>query len=123
MTKWREKRQKSERAGRGAERLVALLYQLQGYRVLARRFRGRGGEIDIITRKGGLTAFVEVKMRKTRDAAILAVTPQNRRRLEAAGKQFLALKPAYSDDAVRYDIAAVTGWRVHLVKDAWRERI
>ena len=35
----------------------------RGYRILARRFRTPHGEIDIVARRGGLIAFVEVKAR------------------------------------------------------------
>lgn len=113
-------RQEAERRGRRAETLVSFLYLLRGYRILDRRFRAHGGEVDIIVQRGRLVAFVEVKLRRTGEEAILAVTPANRRRLESAAARFLALRPHLGEFAVRYDIAAVSGWRVALVQDAWR---
>jgi putative endonuclease len=118
----RERRRKAERAGRLAELLVRLAYSLAGYQVLETRFRAPGGEIDLIARKGRLLAFVEVKLRRDPDAAIFAVTAKNRRRLQSAAASFLSLRPHFARFAVRYDIAAVSGWRVRLVKDAWRAR-
>lgn len=115
-------RRKAERAGRRAELLVRLTYALQGYQMLESRFRAPGGEIDLIVRKGRLLSFVEVKLRASADAAILAVTPKNRSRHERAAASFLSLRPQFGEFAVRYDIAAVAGWRVTLVKDAWRAR-
>lgn len=115
-------RQAAERRGRRAEALVAIAYALRGYQILARRFRAPGGEIDLVVRKGRLIAFVEVKQRRDTDAAILAVTPANRRRLEQAGRNFLARRPQFAEFAVRYDIAAASGLSIRLVRDAWRSR-
>jgi putative endonuclease len=115
-----DRRQDAERAGRRAEFLVRIAYLLRGYQILASRFRASGGEVDLIVRRGKLIAFVEVKLRRSQDLAILAVTPKNRRRLEAAAARFLALRPHFGEFAVRYDIAAVSGLRIKLVTDAWR---
>lgn len=113
-------RRRAEQAGRRAEAPVRILYLIRGYQILEQRFRAPGGEIDLVTRRGRTIAFVEVKLRRAEDAAILAVTPSNRRRLEKAAASFLALRPHFGEFAVRYDIAAVSGWRVKLIRDAWR---
>lgn len=113
-------RRARERSGRRAELLVALAYAVRGYRILETRFRAPGGEIDLVARKGSLVAFVEVKLRKDEDAAIFAVTPKSRVRLERAAASFLSHRPHFGAFAVRYDVAAVSGWRVKLVRDAWR---
>jgi putative endonuclease len=115
-------RRAAERKGRVAEGLAALAYLIRGYEILDRRFRASGGEADLIVRRGRLIAFVEVKSRKDDEAAILAVTPKNRRRLEQAAARYLALRPYFGEFAVRYDIAAVAGFRVTVVRDAWRAR-
>lgn len=117
-----ERRRKAERAGRRAELLVRLAYSLGGYQILRTRFRAPGGEIDLIARRGRLLAFVEVKLRRDMDAAIFAVSAKNRRRLESAAASFLSFSPHFAEFAVRYDIAAVSGWRVRLIKDAWRAK-
>ena len=116
----RPSRQRAERAGRRAEWLAALAYGVRGYRVLARRFRTSGGEIDIIAQRGGVLAFIEVKARRDHDAAIFSVTPAARRRIEQAARSFLARHPHLASLDVRYDIAAVSGLRVAMVRDAWR---
>lgn len=115
-------RRRAETSGRRAELLVSLAYVLRGYEILERRFRAPGGEIDLIARKGKLLAFIEVKLRADADAAIFAVTPKNRTRLERAAASFLSLRPHFGEFSVRYDIAAVAGWRVRLVRDAWRAK-
>jgi len=113
-------RRKAEWRGRLAEFLVSYLYRFQGFQILETRFRAPGGEIDFIARRGKLIAFIEVKLRADADAAIAAVTPKNRRRLEQAARSYMAKRPHFAEFAVRYDIAAVSGFRVKLVKDAWR---
>lgn len=114
------RRKRAERSGRRAEMLASAAYIMRGYQILERRFRAPQGEIDLIARRGRLIAFIEVKLRQDADAAILAVTPSSRRRLERAAGGFLALRPHFGEFAVRYDIAAVAGWRVKLIRDAWR---
>lgn len=114
------RRRRAERAGRRAEALVRLSYFFRGYQILEKRFRAAGGEIDLIAQRGRLIAFVEVKLRRNEDAAVLAVTPAGRRRLERAAASFLSLRPQFGEFAVRYDIAAVSGWRIRLIRDAWR---
>lgn len=116
-----EKRVRAEQAGRAAETLAAWAYRFRGFEILDRRFRAAGGEIDLVARKGGLLVFAEVKRRATVDAAVFAVTSTNRRRLERAVKSWLARNPRFSRADIRYDIAAVAGWRVEIAESAWRE--
>ncbi len=63
------KRQEAERRGRGAETLACWYLRLKGWRILARRARVPGGEVDIVARRGRTLAFVEVKARASEDAA------------------------------------------------------
>ncbi len=114
-------RVRAERSGRAAETLAAWVYRLRGYEIIDRRFRAAGGEIDLVARKAGLLVFVEVKRRADIDAAIFAVTFKNRRRMERAVKSWLGRNPRLSMSDIRYDIAAVAGWRVKIAADAWRE--
>ena len=53
--------------GLSAESRCAAWLIAKGYRIIARRFRSRAGEIDIIARRRGVTAFVEVNARATLD--------------------------------------------------------
>ena len=52
-----------KRIGRLGEELAAALLEERGYRIVVRNFSCKFGEVDIIARKGGLIAFVEVKTR------------------------------------------------------------
>ncbi len=112
------------RGGRG-ETLAALWLGLAGYRVLARHFaggRGSGaGEIDIIARRGGVVAFVEVKWRATRADAAAAIGERQRRRIERAACAFVARHPDLAGLTLRFDAILLSPWRwpCHL-RDAWR---
>ena len=57
------KRQRAERQGRQGEARAAAWLRLKGWTILAERVRTPRGEIDLIARRGGVVAFVEVKWR------------------------------------------------------------
>ena len=77
--------------GAWGEDRAALYLRLHGYRVVERNFRCRLGEIDIIARRGGVVAFVEVKLRKNADfgEAREFVTYTKQRRIISAAELWL----------------------------------
>jgi len=99
--------------GRGvfAERVAIILLRLKFYSILARRYSIRGGEIDIIARRGDTIAFVEVKVRPTLDEARCAITPMKRRRLSRAARVWLAANPYAAGFTLRGDAVFVAPWR------------
>lgn len=116
-----DRRRADERAGRAAEAVAALLLRLKGYRILARRFRGVRGEVDLIARKRGILAFVEVKRRADLAAALESVTPRQRARIAAAAEEFVARSPRLVGLSIRFDAVAIgTGRFPRHLKDAWR---
>ncbi len=88
--------------GLRAEFLAALWLQLKLYKVLARRYRVSGGEVDIIAMRGDSIVFVEVKARGDIEAAMIAITPQKQRRFSIAAGRWLAANPW----AARYTLRA-----------------
>lgn len=112
-------RQQAERRGRGAETLACWYLRLHGWRILARRARVPGGEVDIVARRGRTLAFVEVKARATHGAAAIALDPWRLRRVVAAAER-LAPRFMRDGDAVRIDaLFIVPGrWPRHLA-DVW----
>jgi putative endonuclease len=84
---------------------------LMGYRIVARRFRTKAGEVDLIARKGDLVALVEVKARTSEQAAVDAVTPTAARRIAAAGDIWLSRQRDAARLSIRCDIVAVMPWR------------
>lgn len=107
--------------GLRAERLAGLLLRLKGYRILARRMKTRAGEIDLVVRRGGVVAFVEVKARTDLDGAAEALLMRQRARLARAAELFLAARPALARLDMRFDLVLVAPRRFprHLA-DAWR---
>ena len=104
-------RTKSEVAGRAAE-LIALWYlRLKGYRLLARRFKSPQGEIDLVMRRGDVTAFIEVKARKTADDAVLSVTEYQARRISAAARYWMGRDARSMRGPCRFDIVAVSPYQ------------
>jgi putative endonuclease len=114
-------RRTAERGGRRAETLAAMLMRLKGFSIIAARHRTPLGELDLVAKRGKLIAFVEVKARASRDAAVEAVTYGARQRIRGAAGLFLSRRPDLADCAIRYDIVAVSGWRLEHLPDAWRD--
>jgi putative endonuclease len=108
-------RQEAEKRGRGAETLACWYLRLKGWRILARRARVRGGEVDIVARRGRMLAFIEVKARASDDAAAFALDEWRLRRVVTAAER---LSPRYMRDGddVRIDAIFVVPkrWPRHL---------
>lgn len=107
----RQARRRAQRHGHVAEWLASVALRLKGYRIVARRFRTKAGEIDLIARKGDLVALVEVKARSSEAAAIDAVTGTAARRIAAAGDIWLSRQKDRTVLSLRHDIVTVTPWR------------
>lgn len=84
---------------------------LKGYQILAFRLKGRGGEIDILAKRGRTLAVVEVKRRQTIAGAILALGPEQHGRLAAAGAAVARSRPALQGLNLRIDMVALAPGR------------
>lgn len=104
----RLERRQAFRRGHLAEGAAAWLLRCKGYRIVGRRVRTPMGEIDLIARRRGTIAFVEVKARPTRDTALEAVSPRQARRLIGAARWWLSLQPAAGAGDWRFDIVVVS---------------
>ena len=102
---------RSGATGRRSERLALLWLCAKGYRPLAWRFGGKGGEIDLIVKRGRTVAFVEVKARGAIEDALTAITPQKRRLVEARIRQWLAKNAWAMDCHLRADALFIAPWR------------
>jgi putative endonuclease len=91
------------RTGISAEARAAAFLMAKGYRILAKRFRTRYGEIDIVARKRNLVAFVEVKARASLDEAAFAVTPRQQARIIEAAQAWLMAHPEHAEYELRFD--------------------
>lgn len=113
------KRQAAEQRGRRAESLACWALRLKGWRILARRARAPGGEVDIIARRGRIVAFVEVKARGDESAAGFALDRHRLKRVVAAAER-LAPRYARDGDMLRIDAMYVVPgrWPRH-VANVW----
>ena len=113
-------RHAAEKRGRGAETLACWYLRLRGWRILARRARVPGGEVDIVARRGRTLAFIEVKARATAETAAFELDEWRLRRVVVAAER---LAPRYMRDGddVRIDAMFVVPrrWPRHLA-DVWQ---
>jgi putative endonuclease len=109
-------RLRAYRRGHRSEWLAALALMLKGYRISARRYRTKLGEIDLIARRGDLVAIVEVKARPTLADAMEAISRESAWRIEGAADLWLARQPDYARLSMRFDMVAVLPrrWPVHV---------
>ena len=107
----RRKRQKAYRRGHTSEWLAAAALMAKGYRIIARRYRTKLGEIDLIARRGNLVLIVEVKARKTLIEAMEAVARESERRIEGAADLWLSKQRDHAKLSLRFDMMAVLPWR------------
>ena len=96
--------------GKLGEDLACAELTRRGYAILARRYRSRFGEIDIVSERNGTIVFVEVKARTTsrRGDAAEAMTVWKRRRVAAMAVDYLAWT-GRSDHRCRFDVIAIDG--------------
>ncbi|AWZ02685.1 MAG: YraN family protein [Rhodobiaceae bacterium] len=115
----REKGAQAYDRGLWAERLARWLLWVKLYRIVGERVKTRGGEVDILARKGKTLIVVEVKARQTLEGAADAVTPKQWTRLLRAGEILLSREP--DGTSLRFDVVHVVPgrWPRH-IKDAWR---
>ena len=97
--------------GNYGELLVAKKLMQEGFTIIARNYRIRGGEIDIIARKEEILAFVEVKTRQNiRFPLSQVVTSLKQKTIIRTAKQFLLQHNQKTLDTIlRFDVALVEG--------------
>ena len=109
-------RQQAERRGRRSEAMSALYLRLSGWRILDQRVRTGVGEIDLVARRGGILAFIEVKQRRSLREARYAVTPRQQARLIRAASLWRSRHPDCLDLQPRFDVFIWPGrgWPRHI---------
>ena len=110
--------------GADGEAVVAHHYERLGYRVVARNWRCREGELDLVVAVGDTIVFCEVKTRSSDrfGGGAAAVGWQKQRRIRALAARWLRDASLGSVD-VRFDVAVVDargrGYRVDLIEAAF----
>lgn len=104
--------------GDAGEAAAAAHLVAQGLQVLARNFRVKGGEIDLVCRDGASTVFVEVRRRASADfgGAAASITIAKQRRLILAARHWLA---RHGDSPCRFDCILFDGQQLSWLKNAF----
>nr|WP_050929157.1 YraN family protein [Aestuariivita boseongensis] len=102
-------------AGLAAETCIERAYARDGHELIARRWRGQGGEIDLVFRKDDVLAFVEVKQAGDFDRAAESLRPAQMRRIAMAAEEFLGTQPAGSLTECRFDLGLVNRAGAHQI--------
>ena len=111
--------------GRYGETLAAAYLEERGWTVLARNYRAGPKEIDLVTARGGVVAFVEVKTRSTATGGtpLEPIRSLKRRAVVAAARRWIH-ENGLPRTTYRFDAIAVTTTGgepvIQHVPDAWR---
>jgi putative endonuclease len=102
-------KKRARRFGLRAEWIAAALLAAKGYRILARHFLVAGGEIDLIVKRRGTIAFVEVRARADFDDALASIGAVKQRRIGRAARVWLSRNPSAVNATLRGDAVLVAG--------------
>ncbi len=101
----------NERSARGAhwETFASNHLRAQGLEILARGYRCRLGELDIVCLDGETLVIVEVRARSTgaRTTALESISRAKRQRIVNAARHFLMRHPQWFHSRLRFDVVAV----------------
>ncbi len=108
--------------GKAAEAMAAAWLVAKGLKVIARNYRCRFGEIDLIMQDGKTTVFTEVRLRASQlyGGAAASVSGQKQRRLIAAAHHYLSQQRG--DPLCRFDVVTLSRLEpsaIEWIKDAF----
>jgi putative endonuclease len=113
--------QARRRLGADGEAMAEAWYRAQGYEVLARNWRCREGEIDLIVARKRLVVVCEVKTR-TSDAFGVpaeAITATKRQRLRRLAAAWLEGDAPFRPREIRFDVACILGGDLDVIEGAF----
>ena len=115
----------AQRDGAKAERMVMWYLVFRGYRLLEHNYTVGHKEIDLIMRKRGTIAFVEVKARRKIDGRFpphFSVDAVKRKNIVSAAKVYV-LREKLSGYILRFDVAEVdlSSRRINYIRNAYTE--
>lgn len=105
-------------SGDAGEARAATYLTGRGLRIVARNYRVKGGEIDLVCRDGAVTVFVEVRRRARADfgGAGASITRAKQARLILAARHWLV---EHGEAACRFDAVLIDGERLEWLRDAF----
>jgi len=112
--------QRREKRGRRAELLAALYLRAKGYQILARRYKTKLGEIDLIARKNDTLIIVEVKARTELQTARDSISYKAQQRISKAAQIYIGRHKFAQNLGLRFDaVFIIKGWRVIHEPSLW----
>ncbi|ACL23848.1 YraN family protein [Chloroflexus aggregans] len=90
--------------GDRGEQVAAVYLERCGYTIIARNWRCRNGEIDMVARDGDYLVFVEVRTRRD-EYALESLLMHKRQRLVTLAYHYLA----------EHDVPETTPWRIDVI--------
>lgn len=106
--------------GAAGEARAAAWYRARGYQIVARNWRCREGELDLVVARRGVLVVVEVKTRRTDrfGSPAAAVTPAKQRRLRVLALRFLDDTGA-RPRSIRFDVVAILDGHLQVLEGAF----
>jgi len=109
-------------AGAAAEDIIADDYARRGRTVVARRWRGKGGEVDLIAQEGDGFVFIEVKKSRSFGHAAGRLGRRQMDRLCRAASEYVGTQPKGQLTDMRFDLALVNDiGDVQIIENAFME--
>ena len=107
--------------GSGAEARALEYLQDQGLRLLARNWRCKLGELDLVMQDGETLAVIEVRSRASGDWGSAAETIDRRKqaRLVRATRLWLARRPEFAEQPLRFDVVTLDAGRLDWRREAF----
>lgn len=107
--------------GASGEDAVAAWYEANGYEVVARNWRCRQGELDLVLRRGRTFVFCEVKTRSSTafGAPVEAVTRTKQARIRTLAARWLSEEARVAARDIRFDVASVLADEVEVLEGAF----
>ena len=113
--------QARRRLGADGEAMAEAWYRAQGYEVLARNWRCREGEIDLIVARNRLVVVCEVKTRTSAayGTPAEAITHAKRQRLRHLAAKWLDGDAPFRPREIRFDVACILGGDLDVIEGAF----
>lgn len=112
-------RREADSRGREGEAEAAMFLAQSGWRIVAERVKTKAGEIDLVAKRTGLVAFVEVKWRARAASLADAIDERRLTRVAAAAESVMHLYATEGED-IRIDVILLApGAKPTHIENAW----
>jgi|YelNatPaOPRAMG01_1025707.scaffolds.fasta_scaffold00411_4 putative endonuclease len=109
-----------QKEGKKGEEIAQNFFSERGYKIIARNYRTRYGEIDLICSKGNLLVFVEVRRRNRKGFGEPQESLSGKKieKIKRTAEYFLAER-GINDKEIRFDLFCIAGEKLELIPNAF----